>query len=353
MVWIPTSCYRTRGFYRCTCRIPPWLWTRNSTRDCHDDTSTWVTTMVWVLYRRQARYLWTLGGRVTPCEKKYYLTGYWMLLRWGTHSLLSRDGRVLSGSREQGLQGTSTLEEYNLTFPLMQYLLLIVSLLTIGFTSLVSIPGSPYLIGGMTQADISNMFPSAITPAGVTFSIWSLIYLSWIVAGVYVAFFQKKKETSKTLCVFSLAILLTGVWLVPWGYIWIGTSLVVMLVILGLLKYTFHHTRDSHPALKYSVELTLGWINIATVANVTIWLLSLGFTGAGIPEVYWAIGVLALALGLTLYYQLRYRAYIISAVFLWTMIGEWIAHDNFLQRGFVIGYAIISIGAIVYTYMKK
>ena len=72
------------------------------------------------------------------------------------------------------------------------YLLLIISLLTIGFTSLVSIPSSPYLIGGMTQADISNMFPSAITPAGVTFSIWSLIYLSWIVAGVYVAFFQKK-----------------------------------------------------------------------------------------------------------------------------------------------------------------
>lgn len=235
----------------------------------------------------------------------------------------------------------------------MNYIFLITSLIVIAFTTLVSIPGSPYLIGGMTQADISNMFPSAITPAGVTFSIWSLIYLSWIVAGVYVAFFQKKKETSKTLCVFSLAILLTGVWLVPWGYIWIGTSLVVMLVILGLLKYTFHHTRDSHPALKYSVELTLGWINIATVANVTIWLLSLGFTGAGIPEVYWAIGVLALALGLTLYYQLRYRAYIISAVFLWTMIGEWIAHDNFLQRGFVIGYAIISIGAIVYTYMKK
>jgi len=176
----------------------------------------------------------------------------------------------------------------------MKYLLLIISLITIGFTSLVSVPGSPYLIGGMTQADISNMFPSAITPAGFTFAIWSLIYLSWIVAGVYVAFFQKKKEniTTKTLITFSAAIALTAAWLVPWGYIWIGTALVVMIVILGLLKYTFHHTRDAHPVLKYSVELTLGWINIATVANVTIWLLSLGFTGGGIPEIYWAIGVL-------------------------------------------------------------
>jgi hypothetical protein len=115
----------------------------------------------------------------------------------------------------------------------MHYLLLITSLIVIGFTSLVSVPGSPYLIGGMTQADISNMFPSAITPAGVTFAIWSLIYLSWIVAGVYVAFFQKKKiVTSNALMTFSSAIVLTAVWLVPWGYIWIGTALVVMIAIL-------------------------------------------------------------------------------------------------------------------------
>lgn len=235
----------------------------------------------------------------------------------------------------------------------MKYIFLITSLVVIGCTSLVSIPGSPYLIGGMTQADISAMFPSAVTPAGITFSIWSVIYLSWIVAGVYVAFFQKKKEDSKTLCVFSLAILLTGVWLIPWGYIWIGTALIVMLVILGLLKYSFHYTRASHPALKYSVELTLGWINIATVANVTIWLLSLGFTGGGVPGVYWAIGVLALALGLTLYYQLRYRAYIISIVFLWTMLGEWIAHDSFIQRIFVISYALIAIVVMFYTWIKS
>jgi hypothetical protein len=216
----------------------------------------------------------------------------------------------------------------------MHFLLLITSLIVIGFTSLVSIPGSPYLIGGMTQADISAMFPSAITPAGITFSIWSIIYFSWIVAGVYVAFFQKKKEgiTPKALITFSLAIALTAVWLVPWGYIWIGTALIVMIGILLLLKYTFHHTRDAHPVLKYSVELTLGWINIATVANITIWLMSIGFTGGGVAPVYWAIGVLALALGLTLYYQLRYRAYIISLVFLWTMIGEWIAHESPLQR---------------------
>jgi hypothetical protein len=64
---------------------------------------------------------------------------------------------------------------------MIRYLLLITALITIGLTSLVSIPGSPYLIGGMTQADISAMFATAITPAGVTFSIWSVIYLGWLI----------------------------------------------------------------------------------------------------------------------------------------------------------------------------
>ncbi len=65
---------------------------------------------------------------------------------------------------------------------MIRYLLLITAFVTIGLTSLVSIPGSPYLIGGMTQADISAMFATSVTPAGVTFAIWSLIYLAWVVA---------------------------------------------------------------------------------------------------------------------------------------------------------------------------
>ena len=235
----------------------------------------------------------------------------------------------------------------------MPYLLLLVSLLVIGFTSLVSVPGSPFLINGMTQADISNMFPSAITPAGITFSIWSLIYLSWIVAGIYVAFFEKKKTEKRTLIAFSSAILLTGFWLIPWGNLWIGTSLIVMLVLLGVLKYTFHRTRQAHVLVRGSVELTLGWINIATIANVTVWLLSIGYTGGGIPDRYWAIGILGIAMILTMWYQLKYRAYLISLVFIWAMFGEWLAHPAIEQRLAVIVYASVIGFMMLIKFLKK
>jgi hypothetical protein len=235
---------------------------------------------------------------------------------------------------------------------MQQFLLLIVVIITITLTTLLSVPSSPFLIAGMTQADISNLYPTAITPAGITFSIWSVIYLMWIITGLMIAL-GKIEITKKQSIVYSLSILFTALWLVPWWYQMMWVALILMLMILGGLKYTFHLTRKSHPMLRSSVELTLGWINIATVANITVWLVSLGFNGAGIPEMYWAIGVLWLALLLTTYYQCRYTTYIISLVFLWTMLGEWIAHPLMEQRVAVGIYSAVIIMNMVYSYMKQ
>ncbi len=253
---------------------------------------------------------------------------------------------------------------------MLRYIPLLVAVLVIGFTSWASIPSFGYPLGGYSQADISNMYPTAITPAGFTFSIWSLIYLSWLIAGVYIArlpltsltqklfgkipFFSKGETVSdKALIGFSLAMALTAVWLIPWGNNMIGLALIIMLVLLASLKYTFFQTRNVPLAFRSSVELFLGWINIATVANITVWFVSLGFTGGNIPVQIWAVGVLGLACILTLFYQLRYGTYIISLVFLWTMLGEWVAHPDMTQRFGVVVYAILVIVAMAYSYAKK
>jgi hypothetical protein len=99
---------------------------------------------------------------------------------------------------------------------------------------------------------------------------------------------------------FSSAIILTALWLIPWGMNMIGVALIIMIAILAVLKYSYQISRSEHPLVRWSIELTLGWIHIATVANVTIWLVYMGFTGGGISEVYWATGVIGLAWLLTL-----------------------------------------------------
>ncbi len=251
---------------------------------------------------------------------------------------------------------------------MQKYLFLITALITIGLTSLVSIPGSPYLIGGMTQADISNMFATSVTPAGVTFAIWSVIYLSWILAGLVLArlpltrltqkYFPKivpaltdSHTSSRAIGFFSLAIALTFVWLIPWGTLYIGVALIIMLAILALLSYVFTLTRSSSLIVRSSLEITLAWIIMATALNLTVWMRYMGWSVGWPSDVYYAIFALGAILLVISELQCRYRTYVISSVFLWTLLGVYIAHPILEIRWAVIIY-MITIGFYIIESLR-
>ena len=202
-----------------------------------------------------------------------------------------------------------------------RFLPLIVSLLVIGFTSFLSVPWSPFLISGMTQADISAKYPTPITPAGFTFSIWSLIYLSWIIGGIYFIRNQKDKHLRKGHIAFLIAQVLTWIWLIPWGFEWMWTAFFVMLIILVTLWYSYFHSKKESSIQRWSIELTMGWIHIATFANLAVLLRSLWIMNWTSWDLFWGILVLTLAFGATLYFALRYHTLIVSLVFLWAALG--------------------------------
>ncbi len=232
------------------------------------------------------------------------------------------------------------------------FLPLVSSIFTVLFTAWASVPMFGYPLGGHNQADISNIFPTTITPAGVTFSIWGIIYIFWILSSLMITF-GKIQITPKASIFYSLSIFLTTIWLIPWGYEHVGISLAIILVLNGILVNTFLLTRWSHIFLRSTVELFLGWINVATIVNIAVVLVAFRFSGWGIPAFYWTLGFLSMALLLTAYYQCRYRAYIISFIFLWTLLGIWIAHPEIEERAAVIIYALATLVNIGYSYSKK
>lgn len=237
----------------------------------------------------------------------------------------------------------------------MRFTILAVSVLVIGFSAWVSAPQFWFPLNNMSQKAISDMYPSAITPAPFTFSIWSVIYCTWIILW-FVILFSKNRNTwihEKAVIPLAFAVLLTAVWLIPWSYLWIGTSLFIILLLLFVLKYVFHLTRQDPLITRTTVELFLWWINIATVANITIWLLSIWFRWWNIPHNYWAIGVIWLAFLLTLYYQFRYQTHVISAVFLWAMFGISMNHDDTLQRNMILAYSVCILIAMVSTWIRN
>ena len=93
-----------------------------------------------------------------------------------------------------------------------------------------------------------------------------------------------------------------------------------MLAIISLLAYVFMRTRSSHIIIRSSIDITLGWILMATALNITIWMRYIGWDIGGPADIYYAIAALGVILIIVSELQCRYRTYIISGVLLWTLL---------------------------------
>ena len=185
-------------------------------------------------------------------------------------------------------------------------------------------------LNGLTTGAISDSFPSLFTPAGYVFAIWGLIYLLLGVFVVYQALpSQRNNPRLKRLgylfivsCAFNVA------WLFAWHFLQISLSMLMMLGLLGTLVAIYERlgigksqvTRAEAFALRLPFSIYLGWITVATVANVSVLLLSFGVRG-GWAAPFWAfIAVLAAtAIGLTILRRRGDVAY--TLVLVWAFFG--------------------------------
>lgn len=150
---------------------------------------------------------------------------------------------------------------------------------------------------GRTPGDISDQFPSLFTPAGFTFSIWSVIY---ILLAIFIfrqakGLFKKEGDAPAEVAVigwlFFANCLLNMGWLFAWHSLEFGVSLVIMLGILTTLILIYRRF-SAGPQMSWMVTLPfsiyLGWITVATIANASIFLIHTGWDGFGIAPATWA-----------------------------------------------------------------
>ena len=206
-----------------------------------------------------------------------------------------------------------------------------VTLVTVIFALTINVIAVTLPLNGQDTGEISDRFQVYFVPAGYVFSIWSVIYLGWIAFTIFQLLpSQKENPRLRRLgYLFALSNLANAAWLFCWHYNQFGLSVLVMLTLLGLLIASYlalDVNRASVTRLEYwSVDvmfsLYLGWITVATVANITDWLYFVGWDGFGIPAQTWAVIMLAVAslLGLTMAIARRDAGYV--AVLVWAFIG--------------------------------
>jgi hypothetical protein len=211
--------------------------------------------------------------------------------------------------------------------PLLQWANVVAFLITV----LVNALANSSVLNGKTTGEISDLYPTLVTPAGYVFSIWGLIYILLMVFVVFqVLPSQEMKAFQKEVGVlFILSSVFNVAWLFLWQYGYITLSVLPMFALLATLIATYLRLNigKSNVTLKekLSVHLPfsvyLGWITVASIADVAAALVSIKWNGLGLTDVTWAIIVIVVALIITLLVVFTRRDVAYGLVLVWALVG--------------------------------
>jgi benzodiazapine receptor len=193
-------------------------------------------------------------------------------------------------------------------------------------------------INGLGTGEISDMFDVFFVPAGYVFSIWGLIYLGLLAYSVYQALPSQRENAAlqKIGYLYIWSSVANIVWLFFWHYLLFPLTLLAMLVILGFLiaiylRLDIGRTQVS-TAEKWLVHVPfsiyLGWITVATIANVTSLLDYLGWNGWGISPQVWAVIMLLAAVVISGIMSFTRADIAYSLVLIWAFVGIAVKHQG-------------------------
>jgi benzodiazapine receptor len=194
-----------------------------------------------------------------------------------------------------------------------------------------SLAGGTTLIGGKLTAAVSDANPTLVTPAGYVFSIWSIIYILLGAFVIYQALPSRSSRgfTEKIGWLFVLSSIINIVWLFLWQFEYLTVSVVFMFLLLASLiaiyvRLGIGKTKvglDDRLAVHLPFSVYLGWITVATIANVAAALVWLNWDGAGISAEIWAILVVVVALVITALMLFTRKDIAYSLVIIWALVG--------------------------------
>ncbi|WP_094227374.1 lantibiotic ABC transporter permease [Methanolobus psychrotolerans] len=221
-------------------------------------------------------------------------------------------------------------------------------------------------INGVSTGQVSDSYPNLFAPAGITFAIWGLIYLLLAGFTLYqLGIFQGNTNTNrsvnrsvnrsgllhKTAILFSVSSLANAAWIFAWHYGLIPLSMLLMLVILVcliLITSTINKERlttREYLFIRLPFSVYFGWITIATIANVTILLVSIGWKGFGLAETIWTVLVIIAGLIIAATTMLKNKDIAYGLVIIWAYAGILLKHIS--PEGFGSQYPSIITTTIV------
>lgn len=212
------------------------------------------------------------------------------------------------------------------------------------------------VIGGTegVQSQGSGLFSDSATliaPHSPAFSIWSVVYIG-LAAYVVWQWLSTSPWAQVTRLPAAAAIALNGLWLIVVWLDWVLVSVLVIaaiVVALGILLRRINGLeRDSWASdvvVAVTFGLYLGWICVATCANIASWLVGLGVDEDSQSSRWITVAVLAVVTAIAGWLLSRSDQRLfqlgLAAAVVWGI--SWVSYGRFVGdlRSDLVGYAAL------------
>lgn len=238
----------------------------------------------------------------------------------------------------------------------MNRLLPILNVVALIATIAINYLSNTGMLTGNTMETISDRYENYFTPAGYAFSIWGLIYLGLLAFVIYTGFGEERR---KQLAVrvggwFALSCVANSLWVVAWLSDNIGLSVFIMLVLLGsLLKIVLNLQAESTARsladklfVYWPFSVYLGWVTVATIANLAAFLIKIDWNGWGIGHLQWCVIMIVVAGLVNLFMIWNKKQHPFALVGIWALLAIAVANQD-KPGGIYNSYTSIIVALII------
>jgi hypothetical protein len=188
-------------------------------------------------------------------------------------------------------------------------------------------------INGMNTGQVSADYDNLFTPAGFTFSIWSIIYLGLIGFAIYQFTFWKKQN--QLLRSINWKIIASGIFNCLWIFAWhhlqfeitlplmVGLLISLLLVNIDIYKYVQENeiNRKFTWLIRLPFGIYLGWICVATIANISVFLTYIKWEGFGLSPQFWLFVTLSAGAAVAILLMKKLHAFTAAVAIAWGFYG--------------------------------
>lgn len=238
-----------------------------------------------------------------------------------------------------------------------KYQLAVTNLIMLVVTLIFNFLTGTGLINNLSQAEISAMYQTKITPAGFAFSIWGVIYTLVAISLGWMFYKRKERKTKQVIDGIGYWFIISSIanilWTISFAYLQLPLSTILIFMLLfSLTRIVMNFSKlriNLSPLYSVTFGLYTGWVIIASVVNIAASLVQAEWNGFGISELVWATIIIVVAVAIVFFVTYRTTNAIIPLPVAWAYYAIFVGEELTVA---LLGVVIL-LGIAFYQFFQN